>query len=151
FTNVRWADRFMVGTVLSKNYKEIQHGITMNSVYGDRHTRRHSNVITLAYEKRDLLTDGLSLKLDASLSDLTRQVIDTVGVMYDWRGAPLLYPDGSFVRYTSGAEVGDRKTAAIDKDNAFVTRANLDYAINDNHKFYANYLFNGFVRDVSDE
>ena len=30
FTSVGWADRFLVGGVLSKGYKEVQHGSTMN-------------------------------------------------------------------------------------------------------------------------
>ena len=150
FTSVKWADRFLVGGVLSKGYKEVQHGSTMNNVYGDRHNRRESKVATLTYDKRDLLLDGLSLKLDASHSDLSRQVIDTVGIMYDWSGQPLRYPDGSFVRYQGGAEVGNEKTAAIDKDKASVARVNIGYDLTENHTLYVNYLFNDFKRSASD-
>ena len=151
FTKVRWADRFLVGGVLSNDYKEVQHGITMNNVYGDRHARRDSKVITLTYDKKDLLLKGLSLRVDASNSYLKRQVIDTVGIMYDWTGNPLTYPDGTYVKYTSGAEVGDAKTAAINKDKTYMVRLNMGYAINDWHVFYVNYLFNDFVRAASDE
>ena len=151
FTAVRWADRFLVGGVLSKGYKEVQHGSTMNNVYGDRHIRRESKVVTLTYDKKNLLIDGLSLKVDASHSNLSRQVIDTVGIMYDWSGKPLRYPDGSFVMYKGGAEVGDQKTAAIDKDKASVVRVNLGYEMSKNHSLYVNYLFNDFKRSASDE
>ena len=150
FTSVSWADRFLVGGILSKGYKEVQHGSTMNNVYGDRHNRRASKVISLAYEKRDLLLDGLSLKVDASYSNLSRQVIDTVGIMYDWSGKPLRYPDGSYVMYKGGAEIGNEKTAAIDKDKTAVLRVNMGYALTRNHSLYVNYLFNDFRRSASD-
>ena len=151
FTSVKWADRFLVGGVLSKGYKEVQHGSTMDNVYGDRHNRRGSKVVTLTYEKKDLLINGLSLKMDASLSDLSRQVIDTVGIMYDWSGKPLAYPDGSFVMYKYGAEVGNAKTAVINNDKTSVARVNLGYNLTENHALYANYLFNNFKRSASDE
>ena len=151
FTFVKWADHFLVGGILSKGYKEVQHGSTMNNVYGDRHNHRGSTVATLTYDKKDLLLNGLSLKVDASYSNLSRQVIDTVGVMYDWSGKPLRYPDGSLVKYTSGAEIGSEKTAAVDKDKTSVIRVNVGYNLTKNHTLYANYLFNDFKRSASDE
>ena len=150
FTDVKWADRFLIGVVLSQDYKEVQNGITMRTVYGDRHTKRRSEVFTVTYDKRDFLLEGLSLKIDAGRSYLKRQIIDTVGIMHDWAG-PIKYPDGSYVKYNSGAEIGNEKTAAINKDYTNMARANLSYNINGNHTFYSNYLFNGFERKASDE
>lgn len=149
-TKVPWADRFLVGAVLSKGYKETQHGSTMDAVYGDRHTRRNSAVFTLNYDKIDFLTKGLSFKIDASHSLLSRQVIDTVGVMYDWSGSPIRYPDGSYVRYNSGAEVGSAKTAAKNSEKTYVLRSNLGYNIAKGNTLYVNYMFNDFVRATSD-
>lgn len=150
FTDVKWADQILIGGILSKDYKEVQNGITMRTVYGDRHTRRQADIITLAYTKKDIFVNGLSLKIDAVHSYQKRQVIDTVGIMYDWAG-PIRYPDGSYVKYNSGAEIGDSKTAAINKDYTNMVRTNLSYQINENHTFYANYLFNDFQRKVADE
>lgn len=149
FTDVKWADQFLIGGVISQNYKEVQNGVTMRVVYGDRHTRRWSDVLTLTYEKKDLLK-GLSVNVNASHSYLKRQVIDTVGIMHDW-GGPIRYPDGSYVKYNSGAEIGDSKTAGINKDYVNMVRTNISYRIADNHTFYANYLFNDFKRKASDE
>ena len=150
FTDVKWADQFLIGTVLSENYKEVQNGTTMQVVYGDRHTRRESAVFTLKYNKRDFLLDGLSLKADASRSYLMRQVIDTVGIRHDWLG-PIRHPDGSFVTNTSGAESGSAKTLAKNKDYTTMARGSLSYQINNEHTFFANYLINDFQRKVSDE
>ncbi|MCC9070658.1 TonB-dependent receptor [Flavobacterium sp. F-65] len=151
FTDVKWADRFMIGGILSRDYKEVQHGITMDNVYGDRHTRRNSNIATLTYSKSDLFTKGLSFKLDGSYSYLKRQAIDTVGVMYDWRGKPLMYPDGTYVKYTSGAEVASAKTLGINTDKTLFVRTNFGYEINSNNTVYANYMYNNFIRGISDE
>ncbi len=150
YKDVKWADRFLIGGVLSRNYKEVQHGRTMNKPYGDRHTRGNTNVATLVYEKQDLLLDGLSLKVDASYSYLERQLIDTVGWMYDWRGTPLAYPDGTYVPYTSGAESGNAKTTAINSDQTLVTRINLGYDINRTNRVFANFLYNNFDRGTED-
>ncbi len=153
FTDVKWADQFMVGAVLSRSYNEIQNGATMRVVYGDRHNRRESDVFTLDYSKSDFLVDGLSLKIDGSYSLLHRQVIDTVGIQYDWRGP--IKKDGEYIYYMYagevGAEAGGMKTAAIDKDYATMLRGSLSYRVNENHSLFANYMFNDFRREVSDE
>ena len=148
--NVIWADRFRIGGVLSHDYNEIQNGITMQRVFGDRHSKDDARIATLAYRKDNLLAEGLSLSVDASYSRLKTQIIDTVGIMYDWRG-PILYPDGTPVKYTSGAELGSDKTAEKNIDKTFVVRTNVGYQLNDQNKVYVNYLFNNFKRDVSDK
>ena len=149
-TNVKWADRFMVGTNLSKAYKEIQTGTTMEFVYGDRNTKRAANILTLIYNKRNFFTKGLDMKIDASFSYLKRQVVDTVGIMYDWSG-PIQYPDGTYAKYNSGSEIGSAKTLGINSDKTALVRANVSYSIVANNKIYANYLHNSFVRGITDE
>lgn len=150
FTNVKWADQLMIGTVLSQNRQEMQNGATMQVVYGDRHNKRKSDVFTLNYSKADFLLNGLTFKVNAGYSFLERQVIDTVGIMYDWAG-PIRYPDGSYVKYTSGAESGSAKTTAKNNDEALMARSSLSYRIHENHTFFANLLFNDFQRKVSDK
>jgi outer membrane receptor protein involved in Fe transport len=153
FTDVKWADQFLLGAVLSQAYNEIQNGATMQVVYGDRHSRRKSDVFTLDYSKKDFLFKGLSLKIDASYSFLHRQTIDTVGIQYDWHGAIMKDGDYMYHRYAGevGAEAGGRKTAAIDRDYAAMVRGSLSYRVNENHGFFVNYMFNDFRRKVSDE
>lgn len=145
-----WADKLMLTGLLSSDYKEVQHGITMQNVYGDRHTRRQAAVLSLAYSKRDFLAKGLSVSLDASLSKLKRQVIDTVGIMYDWAG-PISDGQGGYMRYTSGAEVGNAPTLGINDEHTTMLRAQASYAIARGSTIYANYLYNDFRRKVSDE
>lgn len=148
--DVKWADRFSVGGLFSSDYKEIQHGVTMQRVFGDRHSRRNTNMATLNYQKKNLFIKGLSLKIDANYSYQKSQNIDSVGIMYDWRGV-IRYPDGSPVRYSSGAELGSRKTAELNTNKSLAVRANLSYKLNKNNRIYVNYFFNNFERGVSDE
>jgi outer membrane receptor protein involved in Fe transport len=150
FTNVKWADQLMIGTILSQNHQDMQNGATMQVVYGDRNSKRKSEVFTLKYNKADFLLKGLTFKVDASYSFLEWQVIDTVGIMYDWAG-PVRYPDGSYVRYTSGAESGNAKTVAKNNDEALMARGSLSYRIHENHTIFANLLYNDFQRKVSDK
>lgn len=151
FTDVKWADKFFIGGILSKNEKEIQHGSTMENVYGDRFTKQKSNVLTMNYAKKDLLIEGLEFKLDLSYSDLSRQVIDTVGNQYDWSGKPIRDAIGNIIKYTKGAEVASQKTLEINEDQTYGVRANIAYEFIDNNTFIMNYFYNKFVRDVSDE
>lgn len=149
WSDVKWADRFSIGGVFSQDYKEVQNGVTMQRVFGDRHSRRQGQVALLSYAKDDLLTDGLSLQVHAQYSWLHTQVIDTAGIMYDWRG-PILYPDGRPVRYTGGAELGNRPTTVANGDQSLAVRTNLGYRIHQNHSIYFNFLFNSFKRDMED-
>ena len=151
FTNVKWADQFMLGGIFSKTYKEVQNGVTMKLVYGNRHNRRKSDVLTLLYNKKDLFTKGLSLKVDATHSYLDRQVIDSINIRYDWSGKPVMNDDGTPVTYVTGGEASRNKTAQKDKEYTNMMRANLSYQITDNHTIYGNYLFNNFERKISDE
>lgn len=151
YTGVKWADKFFVGGLFSKNYNEIQNGITMDNVYGDRHTRQRSAVFTANYDKRDFIIDDLSFKVDVTYSDLRRQLFDNVGIQYDWSGKPIRDENGNPLTYTSGAEVGDRKTLEINDDRTFALRTNLSYKIFENNTIYFNYFFNSFKRDITDE
>lgn len=152
FTNVRWADQFLVGAVLSSGYHEVQNGATMKVVYGNKHNKRKSNVVTLLYSKKDLFTEGLSLKVNASHSYLNRQMIDSINIMYDWTGGPIIDPrDGSYVRYTTGGETSKEQSAEINKDHTNMVRANLAYQISKKHALYANYIVNSFERKISDK
>lgn len=150
FTDVRWADRFMLGAVFSDDYKEVQNGATMAIVYGNRHYRRRAKVATLNYEKASLLLRGLDLKLEASYSDLRRENVDTVGIRYGWDG-PIRYPDGSYVLYNSGAEANStRKTRGFNDDRTLMLRTNLSYRLDDQTRLHASYLFNDFDRSNHD-
>lgn len=149
YTNVKWADRFMVGVLASSDYKEIQHGVIMRIAYGNRFTTQNATNINLTYQKKDILLPGLDLNINGSYSLLNRQVIDTIGDRYTWNGEVVLDRNGQPAQWATGAELG-AKTAQNDLENILVLRANLNYNINPSNKFYINAFHNSFRRDVSD-
>ncbi|MBB1150323.1 TonB-dependent receptor plug domain-containing protein [Myroides sp. NP-2] len=151
FTEVNWADKFLFGGVISGYDKDVQHGSTMEKVYGDRFTKRDSYISTLTYSKKDVLLQGMEVKLDASYSDLTRQVVDTVGNMYDWSGKPIRDRDGNIVKYNTGAEVAAQKTLEKNRDKLIALRANLAYEFTMNNTLSVNYFYNTFKREIQDE
>ena len=150
-TGKSWADELFVGGLISDQMKELQHGVSMRMVYGNRHSRQNSKVATLNYKKQDLLIQGLSLAVNGSVSFLERNNIDTVGDRYDWSGNPILNPDGSPVQYARGAEQSNLgKTYSVNDETSILIRSNLSYAVNSAHIFHANFLYNSFRRGVDD-
>jgi len=150
-TNKKWADQLFLGGVFSNQMNELQHGVSMKMVYGNRHGRQNSQIATLNYRKQDLFVNGLSLDINSSVSFLERNNIDTVGDWFDWSGSPILKPDGSKVQYAKGSEQASiGKTYSINDETSFLVRSNLSYVITPLNTLHANILYNSFKRGVDD-
>ena len=85
-TGKPWADRLMLGFNYSHFYKEIQTGVYQYIVFGQKHRRGHSLVPSLEYSKRNLLTEGLDVMLNANYNHNTTMNIDTSSFKYNWLG-----------------------------------------------------------------
>jgi outer membrane receptor protein involved in Fe transport len=150
FTNVKWADQFLLGVVLSDMAKEIQHGATMETVYGNRNTKQNTQLFSLTYAKQDFLTKGLKVNLFTSYSNLTRQVIDTVPYIYNWLGQLIdANNDGKWDRWSSGAE-GSSPTLQKSLEHNISGRLNIAYDLSKQHRLNFNYLMTHFGRDIDD-
>lgn len=149
YTDVKWADRFTLSAMASTSYKEIQHGTIMRIAYGNRFTTQSSMNLGLNYQKTDLFTKGLDIKINGSYAYIDRQVIDTIGDRYTWDGSIVIDRHGNPAQWASGAEQGN-KTASTNLENIIVGRANISYTINPNNKFFVNAFHNSFFRDASD-
>ncbi len=143
FSDVKWADQLMLGVVLSDMTNEIQHGATMEVVYGNRRATQNTKLFSLQYSKEDFLIKKLDFSFTSSYSHLKRQTIDTIPYMFNWYGEQLDY------KWSSGAE-GSSPTLQIDTERKYNTRANVSYRITPNHKIGVNYLIDGFARDQDD-
>ena len=150
FTNVKWADRFLIGALVSEMDKDVQHGGTMEVVYGNRRTGQNTRMMNIRYDKRNILK-----KLDAntflSFTRSDRWVVDTVPEIYNWLGNRL-WNEVKSEYYTwnvGGGEAG-KATLANNVERTLAGRANLSYAITKQHRLNANYLHNQFTRDVVD-
>lgn len=143
FTDVKWADQFLIGAVFSDMNKEIQHGATMEVVYGNRHTVQNTQLYSVLYSKRNFLTKGLNVNFFSSYSNLKRGVIDTIPYMYNWNGEQLNY------KWASGAE-GSSPTLQTNLEKNFTARTNLTYEFIRNHSLNLNYIYTTFTRDQDD-
>ena len=76
----------MLGFNYSHFYKEIQTGVYQYIVFGQKHRKGHSLVPSLEYSKRNLLTEGLDVMLNANYNHNTTMNIDTSSFKYNWLG-----------------------------------------------------------------
>ncbi|MFV0540226.1 MAG: TonB-dependent receptor [Aestuariibaculum sp.] len=148
YTNVSWADKLLVGALLSHMDKQVQTAATMEIVYGNRHYNQNTNMFSVDYAKSNIF-EGFDASTFISHSKLTRKVIDTIATQYSWLGHPKYDRDGNVVTWTSGAEAG-RPTLQEDIDQTVNMRTNLTYRINEQNKIQLNHLLNTFKRDTDD-
>lgn len=148
FTNVKWADQFTIGGLLSNMDRDVQHGATMAVVYGNRTTDQTTQMVNLKYDKRNIVK-GLTLNAFASYSNGLRNVVDTTNYRYNWYGNVITRPNGDSIRWSSTGEVGDA-TLAKNTERMFASRVNLAYEFLKYQKVSLHYLFNSFTRDIDD-
>lgn len=150
FTDVSWADHFFIGFNASDSYRDIQHGLYMSKPYKGRFEEAEAQVASLTYRKRDLFTRGLDVNLTAMYSKRHTTVNDTVKWAYNWFGEHVLDLNGNPVITDQGAQQG-APTINNSQRRIFNVRADLSYAINENHKFVFNHLLNTFDRKDQDD
>lgn len=149
FTNVKWADRFLLGFIYSDMKKDIQHGATMDVVYGNRHSNQHTYMGKLMYEKKNLLPN-LHLTANMSYASGQRKVIDTIPYMYTWKGDIMLDRNGNPVMWNKGGGEAGKATLATNFEKTLNGRARLAYEFLPDQILAANFLYNKFTRDVKD-
>src|SRR5690606_21110912 len=137
-----YADRLLFGITLGKNYKEIQTGARMESVFGAWHRRGNLVMPTLKYSKNNLI-EGLDVTLNANFNLGTEQNIDTVNRRFDWFG-----DKGENLPETSGER--GAKTLYKYRNNEGLVTANFNYSIGDHHTITLNNVFNNFDRKGED-
>lgn len=150
FTNVKWADHLLFGIVISDLSREIQHGATMEIVYGNRHSTQNTQQLSIDYAKKNFLVEGLDVSTFTSYSFLNRGVIDTVPYIYNWLGQRIdANGDGKWDTWASGAE-GSSPTLLKNIERKLTSRSNATYRLSPNHRVNFNYLHSSFTRDQDD-
>ena len=151
FTDVKWADSFMLGALLSDMNKDVQHGGTMEIVYGNRRTGQQTKMASLKYDKNDFLLDNLDVHTVASYTHSNRWVVDTIPDIYYWNGQRLWNEEKqSYYQWNRGGGEAGRATLANNLEKSVAYRMNVSYAPHSQHQFHLNYLFNHFSRDIDD-
>ena len=149
FTNVKWADNFMIGFTGSDSFKEIQHGAFMTIPYKGRFMESDANLWSVTYSKKNLFFEGLDFNVHGLYGERNRTINDTVKYNYNWFGERSLDLNGKPILRPQGAQQGAPTLAMINR-KVGSARAGLSYAINDNHKVLINHLFYSIDRKDDD-
>lgn len=85
FTNVKWADQFLVGVTVSDEYKEVQHGTFVTvSPYKGRFLESDALLGNITYQKKDFFIKGLDVNINGVYGKRNRTINDTVAKAYTW-------------------------------------------------------------------
>ncbi len=152
FTNVKWADQFLVGVTASDEYNEVQHGTFVTiSPYKGRFLESDAVLGNLTYQKKDLFFKGLDINVTGVYGKRNRIINDTVAQAYTWAGTRLIGFDGEPHEYTWGSQSENGPTLAKITRDVSSIRSGLSYSINDNHQILLNHVYSGVDREDSDE
>lgn len=141
YSDVKWANNFMIGYTGSNSYKEVQHGQYMKTPYKGRFVESQANIVTLKYNKRNLFVKGLDFDLNAVHSYRTQYIQDTVKWVYNWYGEKVLdFYEEKYLISKGGAQQANPTMATIDRKITNI-RTDFQYRIAKNHKLEWNNLF----------
>ncbi|TVZ17339.1 TonB-dependent receptor [Maribacter sp. MAR_2009_72] len=152
YTNVDWADQFLVGFTASDEYKEVQHGTFVTiSPYNGRFLESDALLANLTYQKKNLLAKGLDLNINGVYGKRNRVINDTVAQAYTWAGKRLVGFDGEYLDYIWNSQNENGPTLANIERKVASVRSGLSYTVNDHHKVLFNHVYSGVDREDSDE
>jgi len=132
-----WADNFLIGMTLGRNYKEIQTAARPEAVYGQVHRRGNILMPSLKYKKVNLLK-GLDVTVNANYNFGYETTIDTARADYDW--------DGIRDPKVSMGERGDGGQHSEYRNNNGLATAMVSYQISERQSFTVNNVFSTFNR-----
>ncbi len=140
--NKPFADRLFIGFTYGKGRKGIQHGTTMEKVFGKRHQHSETIMPSFEYAKKNLFTKGLNVRLTGNYNLGYIQNIDTVSYSYQW--------SGEATKKLSKGESGGGPTMTKNYNNNGSATFNMTYRLNSKHKFDLNDVFTTFNRKTKD-
>ena len=140
FINKKFADRLLLGVIVSSNHKEIQNGYNMTQVAGHVYNTDKVIIPTLKYQKKNLFVKGLQLNSFSTYNTSQSLRSDTSSRKYDWRG--------NFTTKTidRSGELSWDKTLFRFNDQSALNTTNLSYQLNELHSISICNTYNWFTR-----
>ena len=133
YTYVKWADELMVGYAVSAIRNDVQTDIYGNP-RGEVRSKETNTTTTFRYNKSDLFSDRLSLRLFGVFNTTQSFDIDTSSNRYNWLGQVMR------VAEDNTAEIMNQKTIFEYDQQMAAYRANLLYRLRDHHRLGFNYI-----------
>ncbi|GGH21606.1 TonB-dependent receptor [Sphingobacterium alkalisoli] len=140
--NKAYADQLLVGLTVGGNYKEIQTGARMVSVFGARHRRGNLLMPSINYKKNNVFTKGLDLAVTGNYNFGKERNIDTVFARFDWFGDSILY---------SGPGGESSRSLYEYNNNNGLASATANYHLSAGQELTLNNVFNTFNRKGEDK
>jgi outer membrane receptor protein involved in Fe transport len=139
----KWADRMLFGITMGQVHQDIQNGAEMKFVYGERTAHSKSILPSFVYDKRNLIVDGLSVRITGNYNYQKSGTVDTSSYKYSWTGDRTKIQDlrgqtNSFGEANYGlSEYSNRNQSGT---------VNIGYKINENHSFSFNDALSNYIR-----
>ncbi|WP_264530394.1 TonB-dependent receptor [Flavobacterium sp. N502540] len=150
FTNVKWADNFLIGLNVSEDHNQIQHGQYMTKPYKGRFSEADATVLSLNYSKKDFLFKKLDFSTNTVYSGKHQVVNDTVRTVYNWFGEKVIdLRTGKPLLSYAGAQQGAPTINTI-SENVLSSRTVLTYNLNEKNRFIFSNLFYTLDRNEDD-
>lgn len=149
FTDVRWADQFLIGFNVSDDYNEIQHGTYMTIPYKGRFTTSQANVYSVNYSKMGFFTEDLEVNVSGMYSDRKTVVSDTVKWNYNWFGEKSIGLNGKPILRPNGAQQGEPTLNHIDR-TIYTFRGGLTYHLAKQHRLIFSQMHYSIARTEQD-
>lgn len=150
YTDVKWADNFLIGYNGSSDYRQIQHGQYMTTPYKGRFTKGDTHVFSLNYVKANVLK-GLDVNVNAVYSQRNDVVNDTVKWIYNWHGEIVTGLYGEKLQHPNGGAQQGMPTINHIMRDILSSRATASYNITDNHRLVFSHMFNRVDRNERDD
>ncbi len=138
--NKPWANKLLFGFQYTHEYAQVQNANLMKIVFGGKLRKNWGVTPSLLYEKRNLFTRGLNLRLSARYDYTTTNNVDTLSRTYSWTG-----------QWIPKASQGEGATSLAEFTGKTLTAvANLTYRIGDQHFFTLNKPYINFHRHTTE-
>tara|TARA_R110002167_G_scaffold360062_1_gene577420 strand:- start:3519 stop:5885 length:2367 start_codon:yes stop_codon:yes gene_type:complete len=135
--NKSFADQLLFGITLGQNYREIQTGARITSVFGTWHRKGNIIMPSIKYKKDDFILKDLDFRFSANINLGTEKNIDTINRRYNWFG--------DYKEYDSPG--GERSYSLYNyKNNTGISTSNISYKINHLQSLVLSNTFNTFNR-----
>lgn len=139
----KWADRMLFGLTMGQVHQDVQHGAEMRYVYGERTAHSKSILPSFVYDKRNLIVDGLSVRVTGNYNYQKAGSVDTTAYKYSWTGERRLMKD---LRGQSNA-FGEASYGLAEYSNSNESATvNIGYRINENHSVSVNDVMSNYTR-----
>lgn len=132
----KWADRLLFGVTLGQVHRDVQNQADMKYMFGEVTTFNKSVLPSLTYEKRNLIVNGLSVRLNANYNYQRGGTVDTAKYRYNWFGER---------QPRAGGEMGNAVLSDYGNSNQSAN-LNIGYRINESHSVSVSDNISGYTR-----